>query len=262
MENVVVHEDFKQFGKYMQLVGIFTILTIIPGVGFVMGILILVFTFMALGYIKTMNYNLSNPNLHLFRSKLIKSITLGIIGGVILIISGSILGVNIYILTRGYYYSALAITGIVLSSLALLAGLIIVIVAFANEAKAWENLKLYFEENRNLYPEVVVNEVIEGAANLRTGAILYALFIFVIPVIIGFIFQIVGYFKLAKLEALPLYATNTSKDVETPVIEKPKASEPVEIAQKVRDEVKFCPNCGARIKRVVNYCAECGSPLN
>ena len=74
-----------------------------------------------------------------------------------------------------------------------------------SEAKAWEELRLFFEENANLFPREVSNDSIDGCNKLRKGSLIYHLWFLVIPILIGYGFQVKGFFKLSKLKDLMMF---------------------------------------------------------
>jgi hypothetical protein len=151
----------------------------------------------------------------------------------------------------------------------LVIGFILLISASVIEMKAWENLKIFFQQNKELVPDALRHEIIEGCDDLRTGALLYALGFLVITIVIGFIFQAIGYFKLAKLNTI-LYHEQPKSQLDQYQVQ--YQQQPAQYSQPSppKEEIKvkpieggnFCPNCGAKLSRKGKFCPLCGSEVN
>jgi MFS family permease len=235
---------WSDFGKNMHTVGLMMALSFVVGVT---GIVALIFIFIAIGNLKRINFYLKDNRLEEFRSKYIQAFALRIIGVVVMV--GGLVGMFF----TGFYGDdwMFLLAPIVI-------GLIIVIAGGAIEMKAWDILKSFFEDQQDYFPAILHRDLVDGCDNLKTAALMYLLSFLVITLLIGIIFQIMGYFKLAKLKDFiaPYYQTTpTSKSqVQTP-------SSPVQSNSNASTS-KYCPNCGAQIKGTGNFCAECGSSLS
>jgi len=248
MSNIDVKKDFQNFGRNIQIVAICTVLSIATGItGFIASI----FIFIALGNIKKINLQLNNASLEQFRKKYIGGFISGLIGMSILITGG--VGITFYFFFIPFSISIWTMLSI---SIALLsAGLIFIIVGLISEIKAWKNLKVFFENNSDLFPSDLSSELIDGCDKLKKGTLLSAFWFLVIPAIIGFIFQAIGFFKLAKL--------NTISVIDTP-------KEPGQVEQayvpktvsEIETTTNFCPSCGAKLSGLGKFCALCGSEIN
>ena len=252
MWNNSVYVELRDFGKNIQNVAIFMLISLIPAIGPIALILYLVFMFNALKNIKMINYSLNDQTLELYRSKMISSITRGFLA-VFSLIPGSIfLAIGILLPFQNSYIT------IIIGALLMLMSFILMISSFATERNAWKNLNLFLKENQKMLPNLILRETVEGVDNLETSALLYSLFIFGITIIVGFIFRIIGYFKISKLNQIAI-PVPVEKVVQ--VVNSSPNSSSVVIARNNSDIANFCPMCGAKTSECGNYCAECGSKI-
>ncbi len=248
MSNIEVKEGFQNFGRNIQIVAVCTILSIATGFT---GFLALIFILIALGNIKKINLQLNNASLEEFRSKYIRGFISGIAGFIILATGG----VNIAVYFIFMPFSISGWTTLSLSIILLSAGLIFIIVGIASEVKAWKNLKVFFENNSKLFPSDLSSELIDGCDKLKKGTLLSAFWFLIIPGIIGFLFQVIGFFKLAKLNTLSTFNTlKESEAIEQAYVPK--------IVSEIETTTNFCPSCGAKLSGLGKFCALCGSEIN
>ena len=243
-----IKKNFKDFGKNIEIVAFCTILSIATGFT---GFIALIFIFIALGNIKKINLQLNNASLEEFRSRYIRGFISGIVGIIVLVTGG--VNIAFYFIFMPHFLSGWMTLS--LSIILLSAGLIFIFVGVASEVKAWKNLKIFFENNSSLFPSDLSSELIDGCDKLKKGTLLSAFGFLVIPGIIGFIFQIIGFFKLAKLNTLSEFDTPKEQTIiEHAYI--PKTVSDIETT------TNFCPNCGAKLSGKGIYCALCGSAIN
>ena len=239
---------WSEYGRNMNMVALMTVLTFIVGIT---GLIAFVFLLIALGNLKNINHYLKNPKIEEYRAKYIQAFILRFIG--ILILIGGVIGMvftGIGSGFRGDDWTFLFIP--------IVLGLIIVIAGAVLEMKAWEILRSFFMENANLFPPILHRDLVEGCNNLRISAMMYAIGFFIITMLVGIIFQIIGYFKLAKLKDLSNpYYYGTVASASTPV---PAASMQVQPSSTGKNE--FCSSCGAQIKGEGKFCSECGAPTS
>lgn len=234
---------WSEFGKNMHTVGLMMALSFVVGVT---GIVALIFVFIAIGNLKRINFYLKDQRLEQFRSKYIQAFVLRIVG--VLIMVGGLVGM----IFTGFFGDdwMFLFAPIVI-------GLIIVIAGGALEMKAWDILKSFFEDQGNYFPAILHRDLVDGCNNLKTAALMYLLSFLLITLLIGIIFQIMGYFKLAKLKDLiaPYYQKTPTASVQN------QAPAPPVQSDTGLNNPKYCPNCGAEVKGIGKFCAECGSPL-
>jgi len=248
MSNMDARNDFYEFGKNMQIVAICTVLTLVTGVT---GLIALIFMFIALGNIKNANFKLNNEYLGEFRSKYIRSFILRICGTIVL--TSGVINMVFFIFIPSDFASFW--TTFTISVILISAGLIFLIASVVVEMKAWKNLKWFFEENKNMFPDNLYHELIDGCDKLKTAALLNALGFLIITIIIGFIYQVIGYFKLAKLNNLMLYEAPTTSPIQVNLPESRSIS-----ISKVASS--FCPNCGTKLSGLGKFCPLCGSDIS
>jgi hypothetical protein len=191
---------------------------------------------MALSDIRNANYKLKQSSLENYRSKYSIAIVFRIISTVISG-AGSI----------GKPLSFIRLISIIIS-------FIINIIAGAIEMDAWRSLTDFFNQNRSLFPTNIALEASEGSDKLRSAALMSVLSFLIITILIGWILQIVGYFKLAKLEEIIRYTETTPA---TPV----PSTQQVSLAAPTPSKNIFCPNCGAKMTGGLKFCGKCGSSL-
>ena len=247
MTDIGIRKNFLDFGRNIQIVAICTVLSIATGIT---GFIALIFIFIALGNIKKVNFLLNSASLEQFRSRYIRGFILRLVG-IFIILTG---GVNIVVYFIFMPFAISFWTTLSLSIILLSAGLIFILVGVSSEIKAWKNLKVFFENNSSLFPSELSSELIDGCDKLKKGTLLSALGFLVIPGIIGFIFQVIGFFKLAKL--------NTLSEFDAPKEPKPveQASVP-KLASEIESSINFCPSCGSRFSGMGKFCALCGSEI-
>ena len=247
MLDTSVRKEFHDFGKFIQVAAILTIVSIATGIA---GVIAMIFVFIAMGSLKRANYTLNNSSLHEFRSKYIRGFISRICGMVVLIIGGINLALFFVIPTSFPIYISLSLPIILMIS-----GLVLIYVGVAAEMKAWKNLKIFFENNLKMFPANISEEAIKGCNKLKTGTLLSSLWFLIVPAIIGFIYQVKGYFKLSTLNKLSTNDVPESSVLQT-ALPKPQPINNLE------QTIKFCPNCGAKLSRIGKFCALCGSEIS
>ena len=127
-------------------------------------------------------------------------------------------------------------------------GVVLGIIAAAIEMGAWSSFESFFRQNATMFPANISRESEEGSHYLRNSALMYILGFLLVTLLIGWIFQIIGYFKLAKLDKIS--STPMTKPTAQPSSTTPSSA-----------NVQYCPNCGADVTGAGKFCGACGSPL-
>lgn len=257
MTEITVNRLFAQFGKYCFIMAIFMILVIIPYVGFIAGIVQFVLVIRIYIVAKRIQKQLNNENIRIFYSRFLIANLLFWVMNVVFILMMILL--NVFSPTTSDPSEAATIIANILYIAIVLAFLII---SGLLQRKAWENLNIFFTENREMFPEIIVVSALNGTKKLRTAGLLTILGFLIITLIVGYILSIIGFFKLGKLRRIedvsdqfPMAAPPPEPAV-TAEPEPPKKEEPEPV-----EDLQFCGNCGTKLNSSWSVCPECGSPV-
>jgi len=266
LDNNFIRTQLYEFGSHIHTVAIAFVLSFIAPISPIVGIIALIFIFIALSDIKRLNIQLTNLNLEAFRTKYLRSFIFNILAIMLLIVGGVSLALVFIFPLPGFDYFGY---GLAIAIILMVIGFIFLISASVMKMRAWENLKQFFQQNKDLVPDALRHEILDGCDNLRTGALLYALGFLGITIIIGFIFKIVGYFKLAKLNTIIYqsqpkevssqyrvqYQSEQSQSAQLNLLEE-------QIPEKSVETINYCAYCGAKLNRGGHFCPLCGSKIN
>jgi len=249
MSNIDVRSEFSEFGKKMKIVGIMTILVIIPYVGTFLSFIGFIFGIMALADIRNANTKLNQSSLENYRSKFISAI-------VIRIISTAISGIGSFFTSNWVinFLFTFNLSDLITGAVILLITFVLNIIAASIEMDAWRSLTDFFNQNRTMFPQHIATEAADGSDKLRSAALMNILSFLIITILIGWILQIIGYFKLAKLEEITRYSDTV------PIIAAP-IEEVVSQPTTPSSGLSYCPSCGANVTGKGKYCVECGAEL-
>jgi len=276
-----VNNKFYEFGKFIRVVAIATILSIFPFITFAGMVLTFIFVIIASVYLLDINRQLKNATLGEFRSKWLKAVIIRIIGmfiinvGFVIVLTmisrRGIIGI-IDLIIIGWADPALFL--LIGVSIAFFIGVILVIVGSSKEMGAWKLFYNFFKENETLFPKVISANAMEGAEKCRTGALMFTLVFLIITPFIGYIFQAIGYFKIASViklagpypdlepvlpQSVPISKPYSIPKSETVSIPKPE-TESISIASS-ENVINFCPLCGESVPPNARFCRSCGSSL-
>jgi hypothetical protein len=252
MSQVNVNAEFREFGEKMNVIMICIVLNfVIPGIPTIVQF---IFTITSLKNIKKINDQLHNRNLENFRSKYITSMVIMLITSIGMLIAMLPFLINIInyafslIYTTPDPYMVLNTLFPMLFWILIIAaiGLVIIMIASIFQMKAWENLNVFFMENAGMFPGKIAEDAIEGTKNLRTASLCMALIFLLVTGIIGIIYQILGYSKLAKLKDLDKYT----------------AGPPGQLPATEEKTLRYCASCGSRVDPEKNFCQSCGERID
>ena len=267
---------WNKIGKKFRSIGGLFILILIPYIAFAALTIQFILIIALINDLNDINRELKNPHLDEFRSRYLASSIIKFAGAIILNIACVMLvGVSFIsfygpILPNMPFGPFIRFIPIIVL---FIIGFILMIVGSSIEMGAWDNLKSFIVQNRDIFPKNG-NDAIEGAEKLKTGATFWMLGFLIIPIVIGWIFHLIGYFTLSKIadkESViskepiravePQYVyvtapTHAPKPVSTPA---PVSISP--LVQNAEDLVKFCPLCGAKVNESGKFCGECGTQV-
>jgi hypothetical protein len=265
--------NWYSFGKNIRIVAVFSILVVIPYFAFVANLILFIFVGIAVSKIKRINNQLRDPYLNGFSSKYLAAAIIKFIGLIFLNIGGVIIAGR-YI--SGYSYSyypylpfpfSLLVSPVILTTI--IPGCILMTIGCGIEKSGWEDLKGFFYNSKDEFSPNIYISATEGASTLSSAALLWALGFLIVPIAIGYIVYIVGYFKLSALaEGAPTF---TKQPVPPPIpkaphppktpIPPPTPATPYSLTPKPMKSMNYCPHCGTELEEGGRYCGTCGSPL-
>jgi uncharacterized membrane protein len=190
---VDVSSEFQLFGRKMKYVAIFTIFGIIPYVGNIFSLINLILLFLCLDDIKNANRKLNSYILNNYRSKYLIALILTVFTSILGII-GSFPPFNSLKLI--YHTGNLTIT----IDLLFIPALILFIIIGAVEMIVWQKLIDFSLQSSNLFPLSIKTNIIKGSKDLKYAAIMIILTFLMITILIAWILQIIGFFRLSTLE--------------------------------------------------------------
>jgi len=257
-----------KFGKNLRNIGGLLILIVIPYIAFIALVVQLILIIILINDMNDINRELKNPHLEEFRSKYLACSIIKFIGAISLNIACVMIAAAFifdfsppFFPTTPFGPFVMFIPIIIL----LIIGFVLMIVGSAVEMGAWDNLKMYIVQNREMFPKMGV-DAIDGVEKLRSGALLWVLGFLIVPIAIGWIFQLIGYFTLGKIAEWEPVISKQPDLVPEPQPAYISAPAPVAapapvFVQEVADLIKFCPLCGAKLNMSGKYCGECGTQV-
>ena len=195
-ESMVINRELVDFGKSMYIIAICIILSLIPFVIFITGIIISVFIIKFLVNINRINSKLNNRNLWGFSRNYIRFINGSFIGVVMI----SIFIIYTGILTEYSSWSPFYLRFTLVFIYIIFCFFFTIVGVF--HIKAWRHLYIFFEENKKKFPEQIASDAVKGSIHMKDAASCFALAFLIIPIFIGFILYIIGLFKLSHLKKL------------------------------------------------------------
>ncbi len=254
------------FVKSLRSVGALLLFVFIPYLAFVIIPIHFILTMVAIRNIKNMNRELNNTFLHNFHSKYLTASIVKFIGSIILHLGAALIAAIIAFGPIFDFLYFLPFTGLPSAIILLVIGFIIMIIGSSVEVGAWDDLKFFIQDNKQMVPARNLKDTLTSIENLRTGALMWALGFLIIPIIIGWIFQLVGYFGLSNISKWGMKIEPITPVTQTyqPISSAPQRFQPVSTLTpepQPEDVIKFCPMCGAKVTEGAKYCGECGVHL-
>jgi uncharacterized membrane protein len=247
MENV--KSNFTDFGKSFKIVAIMTIFetfVIIP----VFNLVSLIFILKALKSLTAANDTIQNEDLKVYISKF-KTATI-----LRFILSFFIIPVTVFpSLNQGGFRWIFFIPT---ASLFLIM-LIMRIIAGVIERNAWQRFSKFCVSQQKNYAYLYIGQ--NASDKLENAALCEILSFLLIPIFIGWIFRLIGYFKLANYEDIPSgkgEQPKESESVQTPSQTPEKSQETQEV---IPEKGAYCPFCGDKIRKGATFCPSCGTKL-
>jgi len=137
--------------------------------------------------------------------------------------------------------------------------LIMRIIAGVIEREAWRRFNEFSINELKRYPFLSTGQ--DASEKLDNAALCEILSFLLIPIFIGWIYRLIGYFKLADFEEI-----SAKKGEEQPESEQvqtaPQPTGKSRATQEITQEKGlFCPFCGEKIRKGAKFCGSCGSSL-
>jgi len=247
-----VNREFRQFGDKMYYMMILFILNFIIPV--IPGILMLYFSIKILGDIKKANKELKKSELNNFRIYFINSYIFSLIVAVLIIVAAIFFVIAMWPLielmqaqiqpTPDQIYAIFP--SLIIPGILLIISLVVLLIVGILRYLAWGQLNEFFIENSKLFPEAIAHDARRGAENMKTASLCWILSFLIITIIIGLIYEIMGYIKLAKLRNLEYSSVQTTSQPTT--APSPRSG----------GQGNFCTYCGAKTEEGALFCANCG----
>ncbi|MFW9818858.1 MAG: zinc ribbon domain-containing protein [Candidatus Thorarchaeota archaeon] len=255
-----------EFVKKLRTIGALLLFVFIPYLAFVIIPIQFILTIIAIKDLKNMNRELNNSFLYNFHSKYLTATIVKFIGSILLHLAAAMIAAVITIGPIFDPFFVLPFPGLPPAITLVIIGFIIMIIGSSVEVGAWDNLKFFIQDKKDMFPARNLNDTLTSIENLRTGAFLWALGFLIIPIVIGWIFQLIGYFGLSRVAkwGMKLEPITPIKQEYTPISQIPQEHQPVTtITQDLEtvDVIQFCPMCGAKVTEGAKYCGECGVNL-
>lgn len=244
-----VKTNFTKVGNNFKIVAILTIFETFMFIP-VFSLVSLIFIIKALNSLTSANNSIQSQNLSVYISKFKTTTILRFIASLLLIPVSVIPSINIDTFRWITFIPTIAIFSTFF---------IIRIIAGVIEREAWRRFNQFSVNELKRYPFLTTGQ--DASEKLDNAALCEILSFLIIPIFIGWIYRLIGYFKLADFEDI-----SAKKGEEEPKSEPvQKTTQPTgkshateEITQ---EKGLFCPFCGERIRKGAKFCGSCGTSL-
>jgi hypothetical protein len=242
-------KQFREYGKRMKLVAIFSILEtflMVPP----FNLIVFIYSLKALNYIEIASSQLEDNSLSLYHEKSKRAAIIRFAASFIVLI-WLILLVLLIFTNNDYIAVSLGFFTLIGFGMRISYGLY--------ERKASKQLLMFFQDHQDFpYAE----KGIKASKKLKTAGAMEILTPLAITLVIGWIYKIVGYFQLSSFKHI-LKDRQLSPSVSATFSQKQpiQTEKPTETKETIKRKQNYCPFCGAAVKGDTESCENCGSPL-
>lgn len=257
MQNPDLKREFEEFGDRFYYLGIFTIIGFFFPPIFLVN---LIYYFLIVRNAKAIHKIMQDPRMEDFYKYLLYSLISLIIGIFI-----SILFIIIFfsvmssLMFTSYTYLVVYENIFYLILLGFLLASVIQFITGLLQMQAFESLNDFFRKHNDYFPPYIARDMIEGSKQLKTASILCMLGFLIITGLIAVIFQIIGYFKLARVRDFR-YITNRAQSI--PQRRTKDSQHQIKpLYPQNSNNYNYCPICGNKLQIRAKFCGNCGTNL-
>jgi hypothetical protein len=137
--------------------------------------------------------------------------------------------------------------------------LVLRIIGGVIERNAWNSFSQFSLMQVKEYPFLYIGQ--NATEKLDNAALCEILSFLLVPMFIGWIYRMIGYFKLADFEDISKKKKDESFEYEPAQISSQPSKEIDEVKETEPKKEKFCPYCGEKLRSGAEFCGNCGTRL-